>query len=104
MSWLWPEYDRYEEPLDGRLDGYTPPNLRSGSDLKGTPRSTRWSIELQVDFNESNNIAVASRPDFVIRCLSYDESEVLPVAVFTDGFEFHADSVAQDTAKRFALM
>ena len=75
-----------------------------GSDSKGTPRSTRWSIELQVDFNESNNIAVASRADFVIRCLSYDESEVLPIVVFTDGFEFHADSVAQDTAKRFALM
>ena len=66
--------------------------------------SMRWSIEPQVDLNESDDVAMASRPDFLLRCLSVDETRALPIAVFMDGFEFHKDSQAADTAKRFAIM
>ncbi len=62
-----------------------------------------WSIEPQVDFNLSMGIAVSSRPDFVIRPKRVigDQKEV---AVFTDGYRYHHDSVDKDTRKRMAIM
>lgn len=68
-----------------------------------TGRITRWSIEPQVDLDTASGIAAASRPDFLIRCLS-EGDEVRPMAVFLDGFEHHADIADQDTRKRFALL
>lgn len=62
-----------------------------------------WSIEPQVDFGETMGISVASRPDFVIRPKRI-LGDQKPVAVFTDGFQFHRDSVDQDTRKRMAIM
>ena len=73
-------------------------SLRSSS----SERSMRWSIEPQVDLGKDQGIAVACRPDFILRSLSAASGE-LPVAVFLDGFEFHAEKVADDTRKRFAI-
>ena len=60
-----------------------------------------WEIEPQVDLDASDGVSVECRPDFVIRSL-FDENRK-PVAVFTDGFTFHKDKVADDTRKRNAV-
>lgn len=62
-----------------------------------------WSIEPQVDFDNSMGIAVKSRPDFVIRPKRVLGNQK-PVAVFTDGYHFHNESVDEDTRKRMAIM
>jgi DEAD/DEAH box helicase domain-containing protein len=91
----------------GNKEGYILNLLPPASDSKAETQSSRqlrWSIEPQVDLNESQGIVEACRPDFVIRCLSLSEQDALPVALFLDGFEFHRHSVAADTAKRASLM
>jgi DEAD/DEAH box helicase domain-containing protein len=62
-----------------------------------------WSIEPQVNFGADSGIAVISKPDFVIRP-KRTLGDQKPVAVFTDGYHFHNDSVDQDTKKRMAIM
>ena len=60
-----------------------------------------WEIEPQVVLDVSNGVAITCRPDFVIRPIG--KSNRLPLAVFTDGFIYHKDKVADDTLKREAI-
>ncbi|MCC8046585.1 MAG: DEAD/DEAH box helicase [Clostridiales bacterium] len=60
-----------------------------------------WEIEPQVLLGPSEGVAVPCKPDFVFWPVS-DEKH-LPVAVFTDGFLYHKDIVADDTIKREAI-
>jgi DEAD/DEAH box helicase domain-containing protein len=74
--------------------------LRSGLD--------NYLIEPQVDLGHSQGVAVPSRADFVFYPERPGEGE-LPIVVFTDGYEYHADPNAGlrtgiDTAQRMALM
>ncbi len=67
-----------------------------------------YLIEPQVELGPSLGVAIPSRADFVF----YPERPVggeLPIAVYTDGFEYHADPngslrTCTDTAQRLALM
>jgi DEAD/DEAH box helicase domain-containing protein len=61
-----------------------------------------------VDLGHSQGVAVPSRPDFVFYPERPEKGE-LPIVVFTDGYEYHADPNAGlrtgiDTAQRMALM
>ena len=60
-----------------------------------------WEIEPQVMLGSTEGIAVSSKPDFIIRPIG--KSDKLPVAIFTDGFIYHKDKVADDTLKREAI-
>ena len=60
-----------------------------------------WEIEPQVPLDAEQGVKLRSRPDFVIWPVSAPDH--LPVAVFTDGFTFHKDIVADDTLKREAI-
>lgn len=60
-----------------------------------------WEIEPQVMLGPEDDVAVASKPDFVIRPLT--NKNQLPVAVFTDGFRYHKDIAEKDTLKREAI-
>jgi DEAD/DEAH box helicase domain-containing protein len=64
-----------------------------------------WLIEPQVEFGSKDNVAVPARADFVFH--SERSSQALPIAVFTDGFMFHAEGenhrVGYDMAQRMAL-
>ena len=60
-----------------------------------------WEIEPQVLLDETQGVNVTCKPDFVIRPIR--KSDKLPVAVFTDGFIYHKDKVADDTLKREAI-
>jgi DEAD/DEAH box helicase domain-containing protein len=67
-----------------------------------------YLIEPQVDLGHPQGVAVPSRADFVFYP-ERPEPEELPIAVFTDGYEYHADPSAGlrtgvDTAQRMALM
>lgn len=67
-----------------------------------------YLIEPQVEIGHAQGVLVPSRADFVI----YPERPLageLPIAIFTDGYEYHADRngglrVESDTAQRLALM
>jgi DEAD/DEAH box helicase domain-containing protein len=61
----------------------------------------RWRLELQVALSERDGVVVPCRPDFVF--WPDDGADDLPVAVFTDGWQYHKGIVAEDLAKRMAI-
>ncbi len=63
-----------------------------------------WEVEPQVNLDSMQGVSVPCKPDFVL-WPNFDTSdgEHLPVAVFTDGFMYHKDRVADDTLKREAI-
>jgi DEAD/DEAH box helicase domain-containing protein len=63
-----------------------------------------WTLELQSLTKKADGILIGSQADFVLR--SHRES-VRPIAIFTDGYKYHVESVnrlADDVAKRRAIM
>lgn len=66
-----------------------------------TVNDLTWEIEPQVLLDAQQGIKVKSKPDFVFWPKSAPGH--LPVAVFTDGFTYHKDIVAEDTLKREAI-
>jgi len=60
-----------------------------------------WEIEPQVMLGPMHGVSIQCKPDFIIRQIG--RSDKLPVAIFTDGFIFHKDRVADDTLKREAI-
>ncbi|QEA13948.1 DEAD/DEAH box helicase [Comamonas flocculans] len=63
--------------------------------------SRRWRLELQVALGEREGVVVPCKPDFVF--WPDDGVDDLPVAVFTDGWQYHKHIVAEDLAKRMAV-
>ena len=63
--------------------------------------NSSWEIEPQVTLGPTQGVAVQCKPDFIIRPIG--RSDKLPVAIFTDGFIYHRDKVADDTLKREAI-
>ena len=62
-----------------------------------------YYMETQADFGASDGVVEPSRPDFLIRPARPAAGQP-PVAVFTDGFEFHRDATDADSLKRMALV
>ena len=60
-----------------------------------------WEIEPQVVLDAEQGVIVKCKPDFVFWPVSAPDH--LPIAVFTDGFTYHKDIVADDTLKREAI-
>ena len=80
-------------PINGKT-GYT---LKLGNDL--------WQIEPQVTLGKSDGVDYEQRADFVLTPLRPKTGE-LPIAVYTDGYEFHAgdeNRLRKDTLQRLAL-
>ncbi|TBV05087.1 DEAD/DEAH box helicase [Phytopseudomonas dryadis] len=63
--------------------------------------SRRWRLELQVALGEREGVVVPCKPDFVF--WPDDGVDDLPVAVFTDGWQYHKHIVVEDLAKRMAV-
>lgn len=73
-------------------------------DKYGHENTYSWEIEPQVDLDRMQGVSVKCRPDFVLwPNFATDDREHLPVAVFTDGFLYHKDRVADDTLKRESI-
>ena len=99
---------RFVEAL-GRLDVDGKP-IRVRQDIVGgkpgfilTTAGLTYFIEAQAELGEADGVAIASRPDFVIRPVRPSPA-LPPIAVFTDGFEFHRNKTGEDSAKRMALV
>jgi DEAD/DEAH box helicase domain-containing protein len=63
-----------------------------------------WELELQPSLHQAHGVMVQSRPDFLLRS---DDDRIKPVAIFTDGFEFHChpnNRLADDMRKRRAIL
>ena len=84
-----------QEVVDGR-PGYL---LRIGK--------AAWKVIPQVELGEADGVTPSCRPDFVLKPLRPSKGK--PIAVFLDGFAFHADveadnnRIADDIAKRNAI-
>jgi DEAD/DEAH box helicase domain-containing protein len=80
--------------------------IRGGQGFRFTmPGSERiWELELQPTLSELYGVMVQSQPDFLLRS---DDDRIKPVAIFTDGFEFHChpnNRLADDMWKRRAIL
>jgi DEAD/DEAH box helicase domain-containing protein len=62
----------------------------------------RYFIRRQVELNLEHGVCVSSRADFVIVPLA--NPNLKPIVIFTDGFKYHKDRVALDTAQRMAIV
>jgi DEAD/DEAH box helicase domain-containing protein len=60
-----------------------------------------YEIESQVQLGKAEEVQFASKPDFVIWPV---RDGLKPVAIFLDGYKFHADKGSEDLLKRQALM
>jgi len=66
-----------------------------------------WELELQPQLGSANGVSIACQPDFMLRC---DDSNIKPIAIFTDGFEFHVQPekensrLTDDIQKRRAII
>lgn len=79
----------------------------SDADGESAGRTFTWEVEPQVMLDAGDGVAVPCKPDFVLwPAFAHDAAHGhhLPVAVFTDGFQFHRDRVADDTRKRMAIL
>ena len=63
-----------------------------------------YYMEAQAELGASDGVAIASRPDFVIRPAREASAGERPIAIFMDGFEYHRDRTGEDSAKRLALV
>jgi len=69
------------------------------------PETERWwELELQPTLGPAQGVAMASQPDFLLHS---DDDRIKPVAIFTDGFQYHCHPVnrlADDMQKRRAIL
>jgi DEAD/DEAH box helicase domain-containing protein len=66
-----------------------------------------WEVQLQPRLAQAQGVMTACQPDFM---LTPDDADIHPIAVFTDGFEFHAhpgqptSRLADDAVKRRSVL
>jgi DEAD/DEAH box helicase domain-containing protein len=85
------------QPLTLRKDTF---NGKTGYYLK--IGEAAWIIETQVTLGDSEGVAIPSRADFLIRSASRLDSK--PIAIFTDGWEYHKDRIWEDFQQRLAIL
>ena len=61
-----------------------------------------WQIEPQVELGQNDGVAIPSRADFVFYPAK-ESLDIKPIAVFTDGWEYHRDRLSQDFQPRMAI-
>ncbi|MDR2266263.1 MAG: DEAD/DEAH box helicase [Christensenellaceae bacterium] len=70
--------------------------------IRTAQNETAWEIEPQGYLDWRDGVSVACRPDFIFRpCKTGMKNK--PIAIFTDGFEYHKEIVDDDTLKRAAI-
>jgi DEAD/DEAH box helicase domain-containing protein len=63
-----------------------------------------WELELQPTLGIAQGVMIQSQPDFLLHC---DDEAVKPIAIFTDGFQYHChpcNRIADDMRKRRAIL
>jgi DEAD/DEAH box helicase domain-containing protein len=107
--------ERFIDNLKKPRIGQTPPELSSKT-VNGRPGYSfkvgdrQWDIEIHANVGEREGVSVPSEVDFLFKPVGGDNEGVLPLAVFTDGFAYHANitngkyRVGKDFAQRMALV
>lgn len=67
--------------------------------LSNGETSISWALEQQVPIGESEGVGVFSRADFVLTPTAGGK----PIAIYTDGWEYHRGRLAKDAEQRMAL-
>ena len=63
-----------------------------------------WTLELQPKLGPAQGVGITSQPDFLLSC---NDEQTKPVAIFTDGFEYHChpnNRLRDDLEKRRAIL
>ncbi|TGG96239.1 MAG: DEAD/DEAH box helicase [Aphanocapsa feldmannii 277cV] len=63
------------------------------------PRVVRWKVQQQVPLAEAEGVSACSRPDFLLTPTGGGK----PMAIYTDGWEYHRGRLATDAQQRMAL-
>ena len=70
--------------------------------------SLAWIIETQVSLGTGDGVETPSRADFLIRPsfkrIEHQRTERRPIAIFTDGWEYHKDRLWDDMQQRLAIL
>lgn len=69
----------------------------------GSGMASAWKLEPQCKLGPAQGVDLQVVPDFVFWPVR-ESSECLPVAIFMDGFQYHYSKLADDTAKRQAIL
>lgn len=62
----------------------------------------KYFIQRQVELGPELGVTISSRADFVIVPLA--NPKLKPIVIFTDGYQYHKDRLALDTAQRMAII
>ncbi len=76
-------------------------NGRAGYYLKLGDQA--WTIETQVSIGQADNVHEPSRADFLIKPAK-NSTKSRPIAIFTDGWEYHKDRIWQDFKQRISIL
>lgn len=60
-----------------------------------------WNIEPQVELSPNQGVNIPSRADFVFYPTKKEQSK--PIAIFTDGWQYHCDRISSDFSQRIAI-
>ena len=71
----------------------------NGQGPNGSPSVVSWKVEQQISLGPGEGVAVFSRPDFLLTPTAGGK----PIALYTDGWEFHRGRLATDAEQRMAL-
>lgn len=71
----------------------------SGPGPNGSPSVVSWKVEQQVPIGEAEGVRAFSRADFLLTPTAGGK----PIAIYTDGWEFHRGRLATDAEQRMAL-
>ena len=71
----------------------------SDQGLNGSPIVVSWKVEQQVPIGEAEGVRAFSRADFLLTPTAGGK----PIAIYTDGWEFHRGRLATDAEQRMAL-
>jgi len=68
-------------------------------------RPIAWHVEHQVMLGPEQGVALNTQVDVLLTpARAADAEQVLPIAVYTDGLQYHHDIVADDVCKRSAIL
>ncbi len=73
--------------------------FNSGQSLNGSPSVVSWKVEQQVPIGQAEGVRSFSRADFLLTPTAGGK----PIAIYTDGWEFHRGRLATDAEQRMAL-
>ena len=86
----------------GRITQCVPDMVNGKEGYRLVVNGRTWEIEPQVMLGPQEGVKIPCKPDFMLRPIRQEDNP-LPVAVFTDGLQFHRKIVAEDTLKREAV-